>query len=90
MHSDHPQDSIHPVKSDIAERAWLKKDDYEAMYERSISDNEGFWAEIGQRLDWIKPYTQIKDVSYQKEDLHIRWYHDGSLNACYNLSLIHI
>lgn len=84
MQSDHPQDSIHPVKPDIAERAWLKKEDYEAMYHRSVTDNEGFWAEIGQRLDWIKPYTKIKDVSYQKEDLHIRWYYDGSLNACYN------
>jgi acetyl-CoA synthetase len=57
---------------------------YEAMYTRSVEDNEGFWAEQAKRLDWIKPFTRVKDVSFAKDDLHIRWFDDGSLNVCYN------
>jgi len=84
MHTTHPHNLVHPVKADIAERAWLNLDDYEEMYERSVTDNEAFWAEAGRRLDWMHPYTQIKDVSYQRDDVHIRWYHDGTLNVCHN------
>ena len=47
-------------------------------------DNEAFWAEQAQRIDWIKPFTKIKDVSFDKDDLHIRWFYDGTLNVCYN------
>ncbi|MGB5258476.1 MAG: acetate--CoA ligase, partial [Woeseiaceae bacterium] len=49
-----------------------------------VEDNEGFWAEQAQRLDWIKKFTKVKDVSFAKDDLHIRWFYDGSLNVCYN------
>ncbi|MFQ6006740.1 MAG: acetate--CoA ligase [Woeseia sp.] len=68
----------------IAGRALIDAAGYEAMYEKSISDIEGFWAEQAQRIDWIKPFTKVKDVSFAKDDLHIRWFHDGSLNVCYN------
>jgi acetyl-CoA synthetase len=54
------------------------------MYRRSIEDNEAFWGEQGTRIDWIKPFTCVKDVSFARDDLHIRWYYDGTLNACYN------
>lgn len=84
MHSTHPHALVHPVKPEIAAGAWLRRSDYDAMYQRSVEDNEGFWGEVGQRLDWIKPYTQVKDVSFARDDLHIRWYYDGSLNVCYN------
>ena len=57
---------------------------YEEMYEKSISDPDGFWGEVGQRIDWIKPYTKISNVSYKKENLHIKWYEDGTLNVAYN------
>ena len=67
-----------------AERAWIDKAGYEEKYRRSIDDNESFWADEGQRLDWMTPYTKVKDVSLAKDDLHIRWYYDGTLNACYN------
>ena len=76
--------SIHKVDKHWAERAWVDKAGYEAMYRESVEDNEAFWAEQGKRLDWIKPYTQIKDVSYARDDLHIRWYYDGTLNVCHN------
>ena len=57
---------------------------YRAWYARSIEDPEGFWGEHGRRIDWIRPYTKVKDVSYAADDLHIRWFEDGTLNACVN------
>jgi acetyl-CoA synthetase len=75
---------VHKVDPAWAERAWLDKADYDEKYRRSIEDNEAFWADEGKRLDWIKPYTQIRDVSLATDDLHIRWYYDGTLNVCYN------
>jgi acetyl-CoA synthetase len=54
------------------------------MYGASIADPEGFWGEQGSRLDWMKPYTKVKDVSFASDDLHIRWFQDGTLNACHN------
>jgi acetyl-CoA synthetase len=49
-----------------------------------VEDPEGFWAEHGKRIDWIKPYTQIKDVSFARDDVHIKWFYDGTLNASAN------
>ena len=77
-------DTIYPVPAAVKDRALIDKAGYEEMYARSIDDNEAFWAEQAQRIDWIKPFTKVKDVSYAKDDLHIRWYEDGTLNACYN------
>jgi len=75
---------IYEVTEAAAERALVNKADYEQMYQRSIDDNEGFWAEQAGRIDWIKPFSIVKDVSFAKDDLHIRWYDDGTLNACFN------
>ena len=75
---------IYPVTADVAARALIDEAGYDELYKRSIEDNEGFWAEQAQRIDWIKPFTEVKDVSFAKDDLHIRWYYDGTLNACYN------
>ncbi len=72
------------VDSATADRALIDAAGYEEMYQQSVSDNEGFWAEQAQRIDWIKPFTKVKDVSFAKDDLHIRWFYDGSLNVCYN------
>ena len=77
-------DKTYPVPAQLAESAWIDKAGYEDMYRRSIEDNEGFWSEQGQRIDWMKPFTQVKDVSFDREDLHIRWYQDGTLNVCAN------
>ena len=76
--------NIYPVPDSTKERALIDKARYDEMYAKSVADNEGFWAEQAQRIDWIKPFTKVKDVSYAKDDLHIRWYEDGTLNACYN------
>jgi acetyl-CoA synthetase len=75
---------IHKVDAAFAQRAWLDAAGYEAMYRRSIEENEDFWAEQANCVDWIKPFTKVKDVSFATDDLHVRWYQDGSLNICYN------
>ena len=75
---------IYPVADETKERALLDADDYAEMYTRSVNDNEGFWADQASRIDWIKPFTRTKDVSFDSDDLHIRWFYDGTLNACYN------
>ncbi len=72
------------VNSDFAKKAYLDESQYFEMYQHSIDDNESFWAEQGKRIDWIKPFTQVKDISYAKESLHIKWYSDGTLNVCAN------
>jgi len=78
------ENELFPVSADWAKRAWIDNAKYKAMYDRSVADPEGFWAEQGKRIDWIKPFTKVKDVSYAKEDLHIRWFHDGVLNVSAN------
>ncbi|WP_196138420.1 acetate--CoA ligase [Aliikangiella sp. G2MR2-5] len=75
---------VYPVNAVFKEKAYLNESQYREMYQHSIEDNEGFWREQGSRLDWIKPFTQVKDVSYDKDDLHIRWYQDGTLNVAAN------
>ena len=57
---------------------------YEEMYEKSISDPDGFWGEVGHRINWIKPYSKVKNVSYEFEKVNIKWYEDGTLNVAYN------
>ena len=75
---------VYPVSSDAKTRALVDESAYDELYARSVNDNEGFWAEQAKRIDWIKPFSNIKDVSFAKDDLHVRWYYDGTLNACYN------
>jgi acetyl-CoA synthetase len=75
---------IYPVNDEVRARALIDAAGYEKMYARSVEDNEAFWAEQADRIDWIKPFTKVKDVSYARDDVHIRWFYDGTLNVCYN------
>ena len=75
---------VYPVSKATKDRALIDKAGYDKMYAQSVNDNEAFWAEQAKRIDWIKPFTQVKDVSFAKDDLHIRWFYDGTLNVCYN------
>jgi len=75
---------LYPVDPSFAAASRLRHDEYERLYAESVSDPEGFWARIGQRLDWSKPPTKIKNVSFDRKDLHIRWYEDGELNVSAN------
>ncbi|EWH10988.1 acetyl-CoA synthetase [Catenovulum agarivorans DS-2] len=76
--------SYFAVESQFAENCLVDNDKYLEMYQSSIENPQQFWAEQGKRLDWIKPYTQIKNTSYAPGDISIKWYEDGQLNACYN------
>jgi len=73
-----------PVSQEIAKNAWCDEAEYFRLYGQSIDDPEGFWAEQGKRIDWFTPYTQVKDVSFGPGDVHIKWFHDGTTNACHN------
>ena len=75
---------VFPVPASIAASAWADKAKYEEMYARSISDPEGFWGEHGKRIDWIKPFTKVKDVNFGPGEVSIKWFYDGTLNASYN------
>ena len=75
---------LFPVPAGLDRTAHCDEARYRAWYARSIEDPEGFWGEHGRRIDWIRPYTKVKDVSYAADDLHIRWFEDGTLNACVN------
>jgi acetyl-CoA synthetase len=77
-------EKTYPINSEIEANAWVDGAAYESMYRQSIEDNEGFWAEQAKRVDWMKPFSKVKDVSFDREDLHIRWYEDGTLNVCAN------
>ena len=75
---------IFPVPAAFAASAHADNDKYLEMYRQSVDDPEGFWAEQGKRLDWFSPYTKIKDTSFDQPDVHVKWFHDGSLNAAHN------
>ena len=75
---------IFKVPKKWSNNAYINKSQYEKKYKLSIKDNEGFWKKEGKRIDWIKPYTKIKDVKYSKTDVKIKWYYDGTLNASAN------
>ncbi|MDN3647942.1 acetate--CoA ligase [Reinekea marina] len=77
-------ESLYLVPESAKARTSMTNDRYLEMYQQSIEDNEGFWNEHGKRLTWSKPYTQVKDVSYDQADHRIRWYADGELNVSYN------
>jgi len=73
-------ETVYAVPDAWSKRAWINAAGYRALYERSVSDAEGFWREQAQRIAWIKPFTQVKDTSFSG-DVHIRWFYDGTLNV---------
>ena len=73
-----------PPSDEGASQAHINIQGYQKAYAESLSDPDAFWAEHGRRIDWIQPYTKISDVSYDKPDVHIKWYEDGTLNASAN------
>jgi len=75
---------LFPVPEAVAKTAHADNEKYLKMYRRSVEDSEGFWGEEGKRLDWIKPYTQVKDINFNRPDVSIRWFYDGTLNASAN------
>ena len=82
--SKEPTEKIYKTKSEWIKNALVNKSKYEKKYKESIRNNNDFWAKEGKRITWIKPYTKIKDVNYSKEDVSIKWFYDGTLNASAN------
>ncbi len=77
-------EKIYDVPSDWSKRAYVDDAKYQQMYARSISDPDGFWAEHGKRVDWIKPFNKVKNASFAPGNISIKWFEDGVLNAAYN------
>ncbi len=73
-----------PVPAEWAKRAYVDDVRYHAMHAAALADPEAFWGVHGRRIDWIAPYTKVKDTSFHEADFHIRWYEDGVLNAAAN------
>ena len=72
------------IRKNWIQNAKINKNDYALLYDKSINKNEEFWREQGKGVDWIKPFSKIKDVKYSSKDVVIKWYYDGSLNVSYN------
>src|SRR6056297_3479029 len=84
MSASHDLKERYPVFESIASKAHVDAARFEEMSRKADQDPEGFWGEVGKRIDWIKPYSRVKDVSFSLDDLHIRWFDDGTLNVCAN------
>ncbi|HIQ19405.1 MAG TPA: acetate--CoA ligase [Novosphingobium capsulatum] len=77
-------EAIYPVPAAWSQDALIDGARYDAMYRRSVEEPEAFWAEEGRRLDWIRPFTKVKNTSFHEADFGIRWFEDGTLNLSAN------
>ena len=74
----------HPPSADFVANAKINEAQYDEMYAASVNDPDAFWAEHGKRVDWIKPFSKVKNVSFSHPDVSIKWYEDGELNVAAN------
>jgi len=77
-------EKIYPVPAEWEKRAFINDAKYKEMYARSVSDPQGFWAEHGKRIDWIKPFTKVKNTSFDPHNVSIKWFEDGVTNVSLN------
>ena len=77
-------DKIYDVPADWRKRAYVDDAKYEEMYARSVKDPNGFWGEQAKRIDWIRPFSKVKNTSYDPSNVSIKWFEDGTLNVCHN------
>ena len=77
-------DKIYDVPAEWRKRAFVDDTKYQEMYARSVKDPNGFWAEQAKRIDWIKPYSKVKNTSFDPHNVSIKWFEDGTLNVAYN------
>ena len=76
--------NVYPASEAFVAKAHIDAKGYEAKYAASIADPEAFWAKEGKRIDWIKPYTKVKDSTFEKGSVSIKWFEDGTLNISAN------
>jgi acetyl-CoA synthetase len=81
---------LYPVTKDWADRAYIDAERYQDMYRRSIDDPDGFWAEQAKRIDWMKPFSRVKNTSFAYPDISIKWFEDGTLNVAANCTDRHL
>jgi acetyl-CoA synthetase len=84
MTDQSPLKSIYPASAEFVAKAHVDAAGYEARYAESVKDPEGFWGKEGLRLDWIKPYTRVKNTSFAPGNISIKWFEDGLLNVSAN------
>ena len=84
LSKDSEGNTLIKVSDSWSNQAYVNDSKYKKKYKLSIKENEKFWAKEGKRITWIKKYTKIKDVKYSKEEVKIKWYYDGTLNASAN------
>jgi acetyl-CoA synthetase len=77
-------DKIYEIPAEWTRRAYVRDADYKRMYERSLADPDGFWAEQAERLHWFKRFTKVKNASFAPGRVSIKWFEDGTTNAAYN------
>ena len=77
-------EKVYAVPAEWSARAEIDETKYQAMMKRSLEDPNGFWGEVGKRIDWMKPYTKVKNTSFDPANVSIKWYEDGTLNVCAN------
>jgi acetyl-CoA synthetase len=77
-------DKLYPVSADWAKRAWIDDAKYREMYDASVKDPDAFWGEHGKRIDWIQPYTKVRNTSYAPGAVSIKWFEDGVTNVALN------
>ena len=77
-------EQVYEVPPEWRTRAFVDGARYAAMYERSIKDPDGFWGEQAKRVDWIKPFSKVKDTSFDPHNVSIKWFEDGTLNVAHN------
>lgn len=78
------EQAVYPVSQQQRDKALITKQHYDAMYKQSLESPDEFWAQQAQRLTWMTPFTKVKNVSFDKKDLYIRWFEDGFLNVSEN------
>ncbi|HXW24074.1 MAG TPA: acetate--CoA ligase, partial [Xanthobacteraceae bacterium] len=77
-------EKVYDIPAQWSMRAFANEAKYREMYARSISDPDGFWGDAGKRLHWFKPYTKVKNTSFDPHSVSIKWYEDGTTNVAYN------
>src|SRR6478736_3078657 len=78
------EETVYKVQKDWKKNAFIDKDEYEKLYEKSVEKPDKFWGKQGERIDWIKPYNVVKNTSFAYPDISIKWFEDGTLNVSAN------
>ena len=78
---DEEGNSVIKVSEAWSNQALINSSKYKKKYNLSVKENDKFWKKEGKRITWIKPYTKIKDIKYSKNEVKIKWFYDGTLNA---------